>query len=82
MIKAGATLHPESGPKRNPRASMVSRTEPYKVAGFYAINGWLAGGFCRGSVFFFQSCKNTSHDRVARHYQKKCILNKNVGIRR
>lgn len=49
MIKAGATLHPELGPKPNPWASMISRTEPNKVTGFYTVNGWLAGGFSQGS---------------------------------
>lgn len=49
MINAGATLHPELGPKRNPWASKVPRTEPNKVIGFYAVNGWLSGGFRRDS---------------------------------
>ncbi|KAF4611827.1 hypothetical protein D9613_004022 [Agrocybe pediades] len=39
------SLHPELGPVRNPWGSLKSRTEPNKVTGFYAVNGWLAGGF-------------------------------------
>ncbi|KDR78140.1 hypothetical protein GALMADRAFT_155137 [Galerina marginata CBS 339.88] len=42
---AGATLHPELGPRYNPWGSLVLRIEPSKVIGFYAANGWLAGGF-------------------------------------
>lgn len=49
MIEAGATLHPELGPKRNSWASKISRTEPSKVTGFYNVNGWLSGGFRGGS---------------------------------
>ncbi|KAF8872797.1 hypothetical protein CPB84DRAFT_1838982 [Gymnopilus junonius] len=41
----GVTLHPELGPKHNPWGSLLSKIEPNKVAGFYAVNGWLSGGF-------------------------------------
>ncbi|PPQ68247.1 hypothetical protein CVT25_005316 [Psilocybe cyanescens] len=42
---AGATLHPQLGPRINPWGSQLARAEPNKVTGFYAVNGWLAGGF-------------------------------------
>ncbi|KDR78139.1 hypothetical protein GALMADRAFT_94674 [Galerina marginata CBS 339.88] len=45
LRKAGATLHSELGPRRNPWGSLLSKTEPNKVTGFYSLNGWLAGGF-------------------------------------
>ncbi|KAJ7438940.1 hypothetical protein B0H11DRAFT_2103469 [Mycena galericulata] len=42
---AGATLHPALGPAKNPWGSVKAIPEPNKVYGFYAVNGWLAGGF-------------------------------------
>ncbi|KAF4609965.1 hypothetical protein D9613_010375 [Agrocybe pediades] len=39
------SLHPDLGQVRNPWGSLNSRTEPNKITGFYAVNGWLAGGF-------------------------------------
>uniref|UniRef100_A0A8H7XLM9 Mitochondrial splicing suppressor 51-like C-terminal domain-containing protein n=1 Tax=Psilocybe cubensis TaxID=181762 RepID=A0A8H7XLM9_PSICU len=41
----GATLHPQLGPRANPWGSCLAIPEPNKVTGFYAVNGWLAGGF-------------------------------------
>ncbi|KAJ7899700.1 hypothetical protein B0H13DRAFT_2029673 [Mycena leptocephala] len=41
----GATLHPALGPAKNPWGSIKVIPEPNKVYGFYAVNGWLAGGF-------------------------------------
>lgn len=45
LAEAGATLHPELGPRHNIWGSQLSKSEPNKVTGFYAVNGWLAGGF-------------------------------------
>ncbi|KAJ7190580.1 hypothetical protein GGX14DRAFT_507204 [Mycena pura] len=42
---AGARLHPALGPGKNPWGSSKLIPEPSKVYGFYAVNGWLAGGF-------------------------------------
>ncbi|KAJ7844891.1 hypothetical protein B0H14DRAFT_2775756 [Mycena olivaceomarginata] len=42
---AGATLHSALGPAKNPWGSIKMIPEPNKVYGFYAVNGWLAGGF-------------------------------------
>ncbi|KAJ7183518.1 hypothetical protein C8R46DRAFT_1067191 [Mycena filopes] len=42
---AGATLLPALGPVKNPRGSIKVIPEPNKIYGFYAVNGWLAGGF-------------------------------------
>ncbi|KAJ6496311.1 hypothetical protein C8R45DRAFT_985563 [Mycena sanguinolenta] len=42
---AGAKLHPDLGPSKNPWGSIKVIPEPNKVYGFYAVNGWLAGGF-------------------------------------
>ncbi|KAJ7839648.1 hypothetical protein B0H13DRAFT_2101891 [Mycena leptocephala] len=41
----GATLHPALGPAKNLWGSIKVIPEPNKVYGFYAVNGWLAGGF-------------------------------------
>ncbi|KAJ7137091.1 hypothetical protein C8R44DRAFT_729007 [Mycena epipterygia] len=41
---AGATLHSALGPTKNPWGSIHATPEPTKVYGFYAMNGWLAGG--------------------------------------
>ncbi|KAK1221518.1 hypothetical protein PQX77_015637 [Marasmius sp. AFHP31] len=43
---AGANLVPALGPTRNPWGSLKLIPEPNRVTGFYATNGWLAGGFC------------------------------------
>lgn len=45
LTDAGAVLHPELGPCKNPWGSLMPRMEPNKITGFYAVNGWLAGGF-------------------------------------
>ncbi|KAF8963225.1 hypothetical protein BDZ97DRAFT_1661795 [Flammula alnicola] len=45
LESAGAILHADLGPKQNPWGSLLAKTEPNKVTGFYAVNGWLAGGF-------------------------------------
>ncbi|KAJ7349971.1 hypothetical protein DFH08DRAFT_807295 [Mycena albidolilacea] len=42
---AGAILHPGLGPVKNPWGSINATSEPIKVYGHYAVNGWLAGGF-------------------------------------
>ncbi|KAF5378487.1 hypothetical protein D9615_007134 [Tricholomella constricta] len=42
---AGAKLVPKLGPAKNPWGSILAKKEPSKVTGFYAVNGWLAGGF-------------------------------------
>ncbi|KAJ7101498.1 hypothetical protein B0H15DRAFT_413126 [Mycena belliarum] len=42
---AGAALLPGMGPGRNPWGSSKVIPAPNKVYGFYAVNGWLAGGF-------------------------------------
>ncbi|KAJ7849169.1 hypothetical protein B0H13DRAFT_2403143 [Mycena leptocephala] len=42
---AGVTLHSALGPTKNPWGSIHATLEPTKVYGFYATNGWLAGGF-------------------------------------
>ncbi|KAL0069693.1 hypothetical protein AAF712_003351 [Marasmius tenuissimus] len=42
---AGANLVPGLGPMKNPWGSLKLRLEPNSVTGFYATNGWLAGGF-------------------------------------
>ncbi|KAK1222306.1 hypothetical protein PQX77_014846 [Marasmius sp. AFHP31] len=42
---AGANLVPGLGPMKNPWGSLKLRLEPNSVTGFYANNGWLAGGF-------------------------------------
>ncbi|KAJ7118362.1 hypothetical protein C8R44DRAFT_790625 [Mycena epipterygia] len=42
---AGAQLLPGLGPSKNPWGSIKVIPEPNKVYGFYAGNGWLAGGF-------------------------------------
>ncbi|KAI3609917.1 zinc finger mynd domain-containing protein 17 [Moniliophthora roreri] len=42
---AGAALHPNLGPMKNPWGSMRLIQEPNRVHGFYSTNGWLAGGF-------------------------------------
>ena len=42
---AGAVMHPELGPIKNPWGSLMPKMEPNKVTGFYAVNAWLAGGF-------------------------------------
>lgn len=31
---------------KNPWGSILLRTEPNKVAGFYACSAWVAGAFC------------------------------------
>ncbi|KIM42026.1 hypothetical protein M413DRAFT_445209 [Hebeloma cylindrosporum] len=45
MRAAGMTLHPELGPGRNPWGSILLKSEPNEVTGFYSVNGWLSGGF-------------------------------------
>ncbi|KAJ7743443.1 hypothetical protein DFH07DRAFT_835518 [Mycena maculata] len=45
LRSAGATLHAALGPTKNPWGSIKVIPEPNKVYGFYAVNGWLAGGF-------------------------------------
>ncbi|KAJ7036702.1 hypothetical protein C8F04DRAFT_1094133 [Mycena alexandri] len=45
LRKAGATLLPALGPIKNPWGSIKVIPEPNKIYGFYAANGWLAGGF-------------------------------------
>ncbi|KAJ7447651.1 hypothetical protein FB451DRAFT_1054349 [Mycena latifolia] len=42
---AGARLLPGMGPIQNPWGSIKVIPEPNKIYGFYAVNGWLAGGF-------------------------------------
>ncbi|KAF8152767.1 hypothetical protein K438DRAFT_1864090 [Mycena galopus ATCC 62051] len=42
---AGATLHPELGPAKNPWGSLNVRAGTATVYGFQAESGWLAGGF-------------------------------------
>ncbi|KAJ7767820.1 hypothetical protein B0H16DRAFT_1412175 [Mycena metata] len=42
---AGATLHPDLGPAKNPWGSMKLRPAHMKLYGFSADSGWLAGGF-------------------------------------
>ncbi|CAA7264046.1 unnamed protein product [Cyclocybe aegerita] len=42
---AEASLHQELTPKANPWGSLLAKIEPNKVLGFYAVNGWLSGGF-------------------------------------
>jgi hypothetical protein len=45
LRSAGAALHPDLGPAKNPWGSLKAIPEPNKVYGFYAVNAWLAGGF-------------------------------------
>ncbi|TFK62891.1 hypothetical protein BDN72DRAFT_776554 [Pluteus cervinus] len=45
IAKAGAILHSNLGPIRNPWGSILCKKEPNRVTGFYSVNGWLAGGF-------------------------------------
>ncbi|KAG6918728.1 hypothetical protein DXG01_012213 [Tephrocybe rancida] len=45
LREAGASLVPGLGPVKNVWGSIAYRKEPNKVTGFYAVNGWLAGGF-------------------------------------
>ncbi|KAF5329761.1 hypothetical protein D9619_009283 [Psilocybe cf. subviscida] len=45
LESAGATLIPELGPRKNPWGSLLVKMEPNKITGFYAVNGWLSGGF-------------------------------------
>ncbi|KAJ6607178.1 hypothetical protein B0H10DRAFT_2073036 [Mycena sp. CBHHK59/15] len=45
LSAAGANLRPSLGPRKNPWGSSKVIPEPNKVYGFYAVNGWLAGGF-------------------------------------
>ncbi|KAF9468454.1 hypothetical protein BDZ94DRAFT_1246823 [Collybia nuda] len=45
MRQAGAKLVPIMGPIKNVWGSTLLIQEPNKVTGFYAVNGWLAGGF-------------------------------------
>jgi hypothetical protein len=42
---AGARLHPDLGPIKNPWGSMDATPTATKVYSFVAVNGWLAGGF-------------------------------------
>ncbi|KAJ6467949.1 hypothetical protein C8R47DRAFT_1325878 [Mycena vitilis] len=42
---AGARLHPDLGPTKNPWGSLNVRPRPLKLYGFCADSGWLAGGF-------------------------------------
>ncbi|KAL0576979.1 hypothetical protein V5O48_004989 [Marasmius crinis-equi] len=46
LRNAGATLVRALGPMKNPWGSLKLIPEPNRVTGFYATNGWLAGGFC------------------------------------
>jgi len=48
LMDAGAKLVTSLGPKKNQWGSILTRKEPNKVTGFYAVNGWLAGGFKKG----------------------------------
>lgn len=44
---------------KNKWGSMIAKCEPSKVTGFYAVNGWLAGGFRWSSmiiVYIYQLC--------------------------
>ncbi|RDB18193.1 putative protein MSS51, mitochondrial [Hypsizygus marmoreus] len=45
LQQAGATLEPALGPLKNAWGSLSMKQEPNRVTGFYAANGWLAGGF-------------------------------------
>ncbi|KAJ2927006.1 hypothetical protein H1R20_g10098, partial [Candolleomyces eurysporus] len=45
LSELGAPLVPELGPCRNPWGSMLLKTEPGRLDGFYNSNGWFAGGF-------------------------------------
>ncbi|TFK27227.1 hypothetical protein FA15DRAFT_217835 [Coprinopsis marcescibilis] len=45
LKEAGAQLADGLGPCPNPFGSMVLKTEPGRIDGFYSVNGWLAGGF-------------------------------------
>lgn len=45
LREAGAQLTSVLGPVKNPWGSILAKTEPNAVTGFYAVNGWLAGGF-------------------------------------
>ena len=45
LAEAGAQLVDGLGPRANPWGSMLLKTEPGRVSGFYANNGWLSGGF-------------------------------------
>ncbi|KAF9528729.1 hypothetical protein CPB83DRAFT_853653 [Crepidotus variabilis] len=49
LRSVGAHLHPQLGPGKNQWGSEILRTEPNTVTGFYAVNGWLAGGFPAGT---------------------------------
>ncbi|KAG6906835.1 hypothetical protein DXG01_011768 [Tephrocybe rancida] len=42
---AGANLVPALGPTKNVWGSISCKKEPSKATGFWAVNGWLAGGF-------------------------------------
>ncbi|KAJ7615759.1 hypothetical protein DFH06DRAFT_1107996 [Mycena polygramma] len=42
---AGAKLHPDLGPAKNPWGSMDAHPRAMKLYGFYVNSGWLAGGF-------------------------------------
>ncbi|RDB18188.1 putative protein MSS51, mitochondrial [Hypsizygus marmoreus] len=45
LQRAGAKLLSALGPRKNVWGSLLAMQEPNKVIGFYAVNGWLAGGF-------------------------------------
>lgn len=45
LTTAGATIVPSLEPKKNIWGSLLTKTEPNNVVNFYAVNGWLAGGF-------------------------------------
>ncbi|KAJ2919080.1 hypothetical protein MD484_g1369, partial [Candolleomyces efflorescens] len=45
LSELGAQLIPELGPCRNPWGSLLLKTEPGRLDGFYNSNGWFAGGF-------------------------------------
>ncbi|KAK6988684.1 MYND-type domain-containing protein [Favolaschia claudopus] len=45
LRSGGAKLLPALGPKKNAWGSGKVIPEPNSVYGFYAVNGWLAGGF-------------------------------------
>lgn len=45
LREAGAQLEPALGPMKNVWGSLLAKKEPEKVTGFYAVNGWLSGGF-------------------------------------
>jgi splicing suppressor protein 51 len=45
MESAGARLVSALGPRRNPWGSELAKVEPNQVAGFFSVNGYVAGAF-------------------------------------